>query len=183
VTTIDSGCVSWSGAGERKLAGSASTQASMVLGITWLRYGPMPLRRRGSLARRHPSRRATEASGPPDAFERAVEAALDGLPPDIAALLGNVAVVVADWPTPEQARTVSGEIDHWLYGLYEGTPAVEWAADQVPFPNKITLFRGPLEEDFRARDELTEEIRRTVVHELAHHAGFEEARLRELGYE
>jgi predicted Zn-dependent protease with MMP-like domain len=143
----------------------------------------MPLRRRGSLARRHPSRRTPEAAGPPDEFERSVELALDSLPQEISELLRNVAIVVADWPTDQQARTDSGELDHWLYGLYEGTPAVEWAADQVPFPNKITLFRGPLEHDFPALGELTDEIRRTVVHELGHHAGFEEARLRELGYE
>jgi predicted Zn-dependent protease with MMP-like domain len=119
----------------------------------------------------------------PDSFERAVESAIDGLPPEIRSLLASVAVVVADWPTIEQARSGSEEPDQWLYGLYEGTPAVEWAADQVPFPNKITLFRGPLEEDFPEPDELADEIRRTVVHELGHHAGFEEARLRELGYE
>jgi predicted Zn-dependent protease with MMP-like domain len=143
----------------------------------------MPLRRRGSLARRHPSRRAPEPSGDPDSFELAIEAAIDGLPPVIRSLLANVAVVVADWPTPGQARTEDDQPDYWLYGLYEGTPAIEWAADQVPFPNKITLFRGPLEEDFPDRSELADEIRRTVVHELGHHAGFEEVRLRELGYE
>jgi predicted Zn-dependent protease with MMP-like domain len=143
----------------------------------------MPIRRRGSLARRHPSRRAPEPSSDPDSFELAVEWAIDGLPAGIRTLLTNVAVVVADWPTAEQARAGNGELDHWLYGLYEGTPAVEWAADQVPFPNKITLFRGPLEGDFPDPDELADEIRRTVVHELGHHAGFEETRLRELGYE
>jgi hypothetical protein len=46
-----------------------------------------------------------------------------------------------------------------LYGLYEGTPRTEWGADLVPFPNKITLYRIPLEEDFPDRRELAEEVR------------------------
>jgi predicted Zn-dependent protease with MMP-like domain len=143
----------------------------------------MPLRRRGSLARRHPDRRAPDQSPPSDDFERLVESALDSLPDDIGRLLSRVAVVVADWPTDAQAATGTGSADGWLYGLYEGTPIIEYASDQVAFPNKITLFRGPLEEDFPDPDELAEEIRRTVVHELGHHAGFDEERLRSLGYE
>jgi len=143
----------------------------------------MPLRRRGGLARRHPSRRAplSAAARPPDAFERLVVDALDGLPPDAQRLLGGVAVVIEDWPTPHQAREGTGEADGWLYGLYEGTPMVEYAADQVPFPNKITLFRGPLEADFPHPGELAEEVRTTVLHELAHHLGFDHDRLAELG--
>lgn len=112
-----------------------------------------------------------------DSFERLVEHALDGLPPDLARLLDNVAVVIEDEPLPSQSA------DGALYGLYEGTPVVEYAADQVAFPNKITLFRLALEEDFPDPDELADEVRRTVVHELAHHAGFSDDRLRELGYE
>jgi predicted Zn-dependent protease with MMP-like domain len=143
----------------------------------------MPVRRRGSLARRHPYRRVTSAAPSPDQFEPLVERALEALPPQILPLLERVAIVVADWPTRDQLETGFGDEDDSLYGLYEGTPIVEWAADDVPFPNKITLFQGPLEEDFTNPDELAFEIRRTVVHELAHHAGLDEGRLRELGYE
>ena len=133
----------------------------------------MAIRRRGSLARRHPERRIAPQLAQGTAFEQLVERALDGLPDDIRRLLANVAIVVEDEPP-------DGE---WLYGLYEGTPVVEYAADQVPFPNKITLFRVALEEDFPRRAELAQEVRRTVVHELAHHAGFDDGRLRELGYD
>jgi predicted Zn-dependent protease with MMP-like domain len=118
---------------------------------------------------------------PPDAFERLVSDALDGLPPTAQRLLANVAIVIEDWPTPAQARTGTGDEDGWLYGLYEGTPIVAYAADEVAYPNKISLFRGPLEEDFRHPAELAEEVRRTVLHELAHHAGFDDDRLTELG--
>lgn len=144
----------------------------------------MPLRRRGGLARRHPDRRTAPVSGParpPDAFERLVEDALDRLPPDALRLLENVAIVVEDWPTADQAWEGTGEEDGWLYGLYEGTPLAAWAADQVPWPNKITLFRGPLEEDFPHPGELAEEVRRTVLHELAHHVGMEHDRIAALG--
>jgi predicted Zn-dependent protease with MMP-like domain len=136
----------------------------------------VPLRRRGAQARRHPHRRAslpaTLDAG--DArFERLVQDALDGLPRGIQKLLENVAIVIDQWP-------VSGED---VYGLYEGVPAVEWGADWAAVANKITLFRGPLEEDFPDPAQLTEEVRRTILHELAHHAGFDDARMHELDLE
>jgi len=107
------------------------------------------------------------------AFEALVERALDELPTDLRGLLATVAIVVEDEP-PD---------DEWLYGLYEGTPVIEYAADQVPFPNKVTLYRSPLEQDFPDPTELAHEVRQTVIHELAHHAGFDDRRLRELGYD
>ena len=167
----------------------------------------MPIRRRGGQARRHPGRRIDVGSGaagtrwtvgdreghrdgerrPPERrhepFERLVERALDGLPPDIQRLLRNVAIVIEEEPTRDQLRTSGIDHDHVLYGLYEGTPAVEYGADWVPFPNKISLFRLPLEEDFPDPAELAHEVRRTVVHELAHHAGLSDERLEALGYD
>ena len=142
----------------------------------------MPIRRRGSRARRHTSDRVTTSATASDAFERQVQAALDGLPPEIARLLETVAIVVKDLPSPDQAAG-SDDPDGWLYGIYEGTPLIEWGADSVPFPNVITLFRVPLQEDFPDPLELSDEIARTVVHELAHHAGIDDDRLLELGYD
>ncbi len=112
-------------------------------------------------------------------FETLVERALDSLPEDFARLLEDVAIVIEDSPTPEQA-SLGGAEDGWLYGLYEGVPAVEWGADYVALPNKITLFQRPLEADFPDRVELEEEVRITVIHELAHHAGIDDDRLHEL---
>jgi predicted Zn-dependent protease with MMP-like domain len=68
-----------------------------------------------------------------------------------------------------------------LYGLYEGVPRTEWGADSVPIPNKISLFRLPLEEDFSDPRDLEDEVRVTVIHELAHHLGIDDSRLDELG--
>ena len=141
----------------------------------------MPLRERGQGARRHPGRRTVQRGGRQDAFERLVERALDGLPADVRGLLASVAIVVEDEPDRAMRREQGLAADETLYGLYEGTPVVEYGADWVPFPNKITLFRLPLEEDFPDPRELAEEVRRTVMHELAHHLGYGDERLGELG--
>ena len=114
-------------------------------------------------------------------FYNLVERALEELPPELAELLDNVAIVVDDWPD-YSTPLVSGETDNVLYGLYEGVPLTERGAGYRGFlPDKITIFRGPLERDFPL-GELEEQIRITVVHEIAHHFGFEENRLEELGW-
>ena len=142
----------------------------------------MPIPRRGAQARRLPHRRVRLPSGQVDRrFEYLVERALDRLPEDAQPLLQNVAIVIEDEPTAEQRLANKLRGDDTLYGLYEGTPAVEYGAGWAPFPNKITLFRVPLEEDFPDPWELEAEVRRTVLHELAHHAGIEEERLESYG--
>ena len=105
-------------------------------------------------------------------FEEHVRAALDSLPPRLAAALENVAVLVRD-EDPE---------DPDLFGLYEGTPLPERSGDAARLPDQITIFRLPLEESFPDPDELEEEIRITVLHELAHYFGIDEERLDELGW-
>ena len=113
-------------------------------------------------------------------FYELVERALEGLPPDLAELLENVAIVVDDWPDPSTQLLPDEEFDT-LYGLYEGVPLTERGAGYYgTLPDKISIFRGPLERDFH-QDELEEQIRITVVHEIAHHFGFGEDRLEELG--
>lgn len=113
------------------------------------------------------------------AFEELVDRALDGLPPDIAALLDNVVVTVEDWPSRE---TLDYYGEETLYGLYEGVPLTERGSHyHGALPDRITIYRGPLERDFR-KAELEEEVRVTVVHEIAHHFGFDEKRLEELGW-
>jgi predicted Zn-dependent protease with MMP-like domain len=98
-------------------------------------------------------------------FEEHVRRALDALPPPFARALENVAVVVEDENAAEPD----------LYGLFEG------GGDYLP--DKVTIYRLPLEGDFRDPEELEEEIRITVLHELGHYFGLEEDRLEELGYE
>ncbi|MFV2064774.1 MAG: metallopeptidase family protein, partial [Chloroflexota bacterium] len=77
----------------------------------------------------------------PTGFEVLVEHALDSLPQQFQRLLGDVAIVIEDVPSPTQMG-LNGAPEHgWLYGLYEGIPGIEWGADMAPFPNKITLFQ------------------------------------------
>jgi predicted Zn-dependent protease with MMP-like domain len=97
-------------------------------------------------------------------FEEHVRAALDSLPPQIAHALENVAVVVEE-ENPDEPD---------LLGLFQQEPYL---------PAKISIYRRPLEEAFPDPRELEEEIRITVLHELAHYFGIEEDRLGELGYE
>ena len=114
-------------------------------------------------------------------FYELVERALEGLPPELSRLLDNVAIVVDDWPE-YSTPLVSGGPGDTLYGLYEGVPLTERGAGYFGvLPDKVTIFRGPLERDF-AKDELEEQVRITVVHEIAHYFGFEEERLEELGW-
>jgi len=143
----------------------------------------MPIRRRGSQSRRHLGRRVPLPHGRASLFERAVERAIDGLPAQLRPLLDEVAIVIEDEPSREQRRANGLGPDEDLYGLYEGVPPTEYAADWVQLPNKITLFRLPLEYDFPDTAELVEEVRKTLVHELAHHAGFDDRRMHDFGLE
>jgi predicted Zn-dependent protease with MMP-like domain len=114
-------------------------------------------------------------------FNELLERAIEGLPPELSELLDNVAIVVDDWPD-YSTPLASGDHYGTLYGLYEGVPLTERGAGYYgTLPDKITIFRGPLERDFRRR-ELEEQIRITVVHEIAHHFGIDEERLEELGW-
>lgn len=134
--------------------------------------GTMPKRIRGN--------RRPRDSGP-GAFERLVDRALASIPSPFRESLDEVAVVIEDWPSDEQLLENDIDRDDVLYGLYEGVPRTEWGADWAVAPNRITLFRVPLEEDFPDPDELAEEVRITVIHELAHHLGIDDDRLDELG--
>lgn len=117
-------------------------------------------------------------------FEALGAHALDELPDLIREHMDNVAVVIEDWPTDEQYERLGLEPDDWLFGLYEGTPLLERGIVADPLlPDKITIFKGPLEDACETEEQMTEEIRRTVVHEIAHHFGIDEDRLRELGYD
>ena len=108
--------------------------------------------------------------------------ALDGLPPRIAAMLDNVDVVVEDEPDAHHLAVAETE-DGELFGLYEGTPLTDrTSAYTMVLPDKVTIFRGPLERAFRSRGELARQVRVTVIHELAHHVGIDEDSLEEAGW-
>jgi predicted Zn-dependent protease with MMP-like domain len=151
----------------------------------------MSKRRRGYHPPNRPARSASAGSaarrtagpGHHRPFEALVERALASIPMPFARALDEVAIVIADEPTRDELQESGLDADEALYGLYEGTPRTEWGADSVPYPNRITLYRLPLEEDFPDPRELAEEVRETVIHELAHHLGIDDDRLHELGHE
>ena len=115
------------------------------------------------------------------AFESLVDRALAAIPPPYRDALQEVAVIVEEEPSPEQLEENGLDADESMYGLYEGIPRTDYGADWAASPNRITLFRRPLEEDFPDRRELEDEVRLTVLHELAHHLGIDDDRLDELG--
>jgi predicted Zn-dependent protease with MMP-like domain len=111
------------------------------------------------------------------AFETLVFDALDRLPEAFRAQLGSVAIVVEDEPSADQLHSVGA---HGLFGLYQGVPRTRWAAESAPVASKITIFRGPLERAHRTRAALEHAVADTVRHEVAHHFGIDDERLREL---
>lgn len=115
------------------------------------------------------------------AFERLVDRAIAAIPDAYRGALDEVAIVIEDEPSREQRRENGIEPGDSLYGLYEGVSRAEYGADWAAEPNRITLFRLPLEEDFPDPVELEDEVRLTVLHELAHHLGIDDDRLEELG--
>jgi len=134
----------------------------------------MAKRPRGSARRRH-----TAETG--DRFDALVQRALDTIPKLFVRALDEVAIVIEDEPSPVQRRETGLRPGEGLYGLYEGIPRTEYAAEWGFLPNKITLFSTALLEDFSDPVELEHEVWITVVHELAHHLGIPDSRLHELG--
>ncbi|MDQ4099874.1 MAG: metallopeptidase family protein [Chloroflexota bacterium] len=97
-------------------------------------------------------------------------------------MLDNVAVIVQDEPTDEQLRDTAGDDDGELFGLYQGIPLAQRDSNySLVTPDRITVFQGPLERAFATREEIREQVRVTVLHELAHHLGFDEDQLEGMG--
>jgi predicted Zn-dependent protease with MMP-like domain len=117
-----------------------------------------------------------ESDRGPD-LEGYVIEALDALPAPFRDQLGSVAIVIEDEPTPAQLATVGAG---GLYGLYQGVPRTAYGADQAAYPSKITIFRGPLLRTYRSPEALRAGVIDTVHHEIAHHFGISDARLREI---
>ncbi len=115
-----------------------------------------------------------------DQWERLVAEALDDLPGEIAAAMQNVQIVVEAEPPPELLAGLPP--GHTLFGYYYGIPLTErWNYDGV-LPDKISIYMGPIERHARSPAAIREQVRRTVIHEIAHHFGIGETRLRELGW-
>ena len=111
-----------------------------------------------------------------DRFRRLVLRAVHSLPPELAAHLNNVDIVIER--EPSAADREDGESE--LFGLYVGTPLTEREQYGMTLPDRIVIYQAPLERHFHPRD-MPREIRTTVIHELAHHFGIDDERLETLG--
>ncbi len=114
-------------------------------------------------------------------FEELVFRALEQLPERFKERLENVDIVIQDRPTKDQREQVGARGEYDLLGLYEGVPLTERTTSyNMVLPDKITIFRKPLESLRLSQKELEREIEETVRHELAHHFGISDQRLEDL---
>jgi len=116
-------------------------------------------------------------------FDRAVEQALAEVPDEFQPYLENVVIEVRD--RPDQALMREHDVPDDVLGFYVGVPLEDKGIDTLPMPlpDRILIFRDNLCEMCESWDELVDEIRITVLHEIGHHFGLDEDRLEELGYE
>ena len=113
-------------------------------------------------------------------FEDLVVEALDSLPEELGAAMENVEIVVEDEPPWEQVRRLPR--GHTLLGLYHGIPLTSRGHYDRALPDKISIYRGPIVRLARTPERIREQVRRTVIHEIAHHFGIDDDRLHELGW-
>lgn len=108
----------------------------------------------------------------PDRFEEMIVTALDGLPEDLGKIMSNVAVTVEHRMGPPG-----------LLGLYQGVPLTARTSNYGGvLPDRITIYRRAICAVCHTEDQVVEQVRRTVIHEVAHHFGIDDSRLRELGW-
>jgi predicted Zn-dependent protease with MMP-like domain len=120
----------------------------------------------------------------PQEFRRLVSQAIASLPSAVVQQLENVEVVVEDWPTPAELEVAGLEPPETLFGLYTGTPLTERGSSYgMVLPDKITLYQRSIEEACRTIDQVREQIRITLMHEIGHYFGLSEGELEEAGYE
>lgn len=95
--------------------------------------------------------------------------------------MSNVAIVVQDYPTPHQLARAGLKQPASLLGLYQGVPLTMRGTNyNLVLPDKITIFRKPIERMCHSDDEIVREVRRVVIHEIAHHFGISDAELERL---
>ena len=116
-------------------------------------------------------------------FEEFVKAGIKAIPKKFLEKLNNIDIVIEDTATPYQLKKLRARKDSAIFGLYEGVPQTErWRYSQV-LPDKITIFKKPIEEIARTEKEIKEVVKNTVWHEIAHHFGLDEKKVREAEYQ
>ncbi|MQA98810.1 MAG: hypothetical protein GEU78_00720 [Actinobacteria bacterium] len=114
-------------------------------------------------------------------FEDLVAEALDSIPDEFRGEMDNVEIVVEEEPPPDVVAELVPR-GHTLFGLYHGVPKTDRGIRYQSMPDKISIYRGPITRTFRTPSRIKEQVRRTVIHEIAHHFGIDDDRLHELGW-
>ena len=113
-------------------------------------------------------------------FEKIVEEGIKAIPEKFLRKLENVAIIVEDEPTLAQKKKLNLHPSWTLFGLYEGVPQLERGTNySAVLPDKITIFQNPIEALARDEKDIKEMVKNTVWHEIAHHFGMDEARVRQ----
>ena len=113
-------------------------------------------------------------------FDELINDALDSLPGEHVKQIKNVAILRQDDPTEEQRTQLKLRDDQSLYGLYEGVPLSQRQGQTRIFPDKITLFKHPLSMFAHSPDEMREQIRHTIWHEIGHYYGLNHDQIHKL---
>lgn len=113
-------------------------------------------------------------------FQKLVEDAIDAIPTKYADHIKNVAFVVEDEPSPQQRQKLQLSRHQTLFGLYEGIPITRRTNYNLVLPDKITIFRHPIEWASHDRASLKAQIKETVWHEVAHYFGLDHGQIRDL---
>lgn len=113
-------------------------------------------------------------------FQELINQALEELPGEHARNIENVAILYEDVPTPKQREELKLHCNQTLLGLYQGVPLSKRQGMTTTFPDKITLFKQPLQQHANTPDELKEEIRHTLWHEIAHYYGLDHDKIHAL---
>lgn len=119
-----------------------------------------------------------------DAFAELVAEALDSLPEEFLERLENIQVTVEEWPSRDDLLDagLSPRDKYHLLGLYHGVPLTDRHSQYIAFPDEITIFQKPIEALVGNDGEaIREQVRHTVIHEIAHYYGIDDDRLEELG--
>ncbi len=104
-------------------------------------------------------------------FQQLINAALQELPGEHAAAIKNIAILYEDVPTTLQREILALRHDQTLLGLYEGVPLPQRQGGTRIFPDKITIFKGPMQQRANSLNDLKEDIKHTLWHEIAHYYG------------
>jgi predicted Zn-dependent protease with MMP-like domain len=116
------------------------------------------------------------------AFESLVDQAIRGLPAEFSDKLQNVEVIIEDWPSRELLERMDIDEEDRLFGLYEGVPLTERGFSAPLYPDRIWIFQKPIEDACETDQDIKEEIRVTLLHEVAHFFGIDDEHLDEIGY-